>query len=164
MNIIEWKQDKIKGILSTFDRIIIKGYSLQLSNIKQMGYFLSHNNVLLKDFGTYAENVTNSLCSHIESITSNNNRPYKFIYGNNEDKGNIARQILEENPIEEGLICILSNIEVCSTMNIFKNKFYQIHLKILKIHYIFFPFYRNYNKQAPKYHQYHFQHNLTQIK
>ena len=122
MNIIEWKQDKIKGILSTFDRIIIKGYSLQLSNIKQMEYFLSHNNVLLKDFGTYAENVTKSLCSHIESLASNNNRPYKFIYGNNEDKGNIARQILEENPIEEGLICILSNIEVCSTMNIFKNK------------------------------------------
>ena len=41
MNIIEWKQDKIKGVLSTFDRIIIKGYSRQLSNIKQMGYFLS---------------------------------------------------------------------------------------------------------------------------
>ena len=122
MNIIEWKQDKIKGVLSTFDRIIIKGYSRQLSNIKQMGYFLSHNNVLLKDFGTYAENVTKSLCSHIENLASNNNRPYKFIYGNNEDKGNIARQILEENPIEEGLICILSNIEVCSTMNIFKNK------------------------------------------
>ena len=34
MNIIEWKQDKIKGILSTFDRIIIKGYSRQLSNIR----------------------------------------------------------------------------------------------------------------------------------
>ena len=122
MNIIEWKQDKIKGVLSTFDRIIIKGYSRQLSNIKQMGYFLSHNNVLLKDFGTYAENVTKSLCSHIESLASNNNRPYKFIYGNNEDKGNIARQILEENPIEEGLICILSNIEVCSTMNIIRIK------------------------------------------
>ena len=63
MNIIEWKQDKIKGVLSTFDRIIIKGYSRQLSNIKQMGYFLSHNNVLLKDFGTYAENVTKSFAN-----------------------------------------------------------------------------------------------------
>lgn len=66
MNIIDWKQEKIKGVLSTFDRIIIKGYSLQLSNVNQMGYFLSHNNVLLKDFGEYAEKVTKSLCEHIE--------------------------------------------------------------------------------------------------
>ena len=130
MNIIDWKQQKIKGVLSTFDRIIIKGYSLQLSNTKQMGYFLSHNNILLKDFGKYAEEVTKSLCANIESIASNNNRPYKFIYSSDEDKGTIARQLLEENPIQEGLVCILSDIEVCSTMNIIKNgKTKKIELK-----------------------------------
>lgn len=121
MNIIEWKQDKIKGVLSTFDRMIIKGYSFQLCNERQMGYFLSHNNVLLKDFGTYAEDITKSLCKHIEKIAENNNRPYRFLYGNDTDKGELARTILEENPIEEGLICIFSNIEVCSTMNVIKN-------------------------------------------
>lgn len=130
MNIIDWKQQKIKGVLSTFDRIIIKGYSLQLSNTKQMGYFLSHNNILSKDFGKYEEEVTKSLCANIESIASNNNRPYKFIYGNDEDKGTIARQLLEENPIQEGLVCILSDIEVCSTMNVIKNgKTKKIELK-----------------------------------
>lgn len=121
MNIIEWKQEKINGVLSIFDRMIIKGYSLQLSNPSQMGYFLSHNNVLLKNFGDYAENVTKSLCSHIENIAKDNNRPYRFIYGNDTDKASLARQILEENPIDNGLICIFSNIEVCSTMNVIKN-------------------------------------------
>lgn len=121
MNIIEWKQEKINGVLSTFDRMIIKGYSLQLSNPRQMGYFLSHNNVLLKDFGDYAEKVTKSLCNHIENIAKESNRPYKFIYGNDTDKGSLARQILEENPVDDGLICIFSNIEVCSTMNVVKN-------------------------------------------
>ena len=121
MNIIEWKQEKINGILSTFDRMIIKGYSLQLSNVSQMGYFLSHNNVLLKDFGEYAENVTNSLCKHIENIAKERNRPYQFIYGNDTDKGALARQLLEKNPVDDGLICIFSNIEVCSTMNVIKN-------------------------------------------
>ena len=121
MNIIDWKQEKIKGVLSTFDRIIIKGYSLQLSNVNQMGYFLSHNNVLLKDFGEYAEKVTKSLCEHIENIAKVNNRPYQFLYGNDIDKGELARKILEENPIQDGLIGIFSNIEVCSTMNVIKN-------------------------------------------
>ena len=121
MNIIEWKQSKIKGVLSTFDRMIIKGYSFQLCNERQMGYFLSHNNILLKDFGSYAETITKSLCEHIENIAKANNRPYQFLYGNDTDKGELARNILEENPTNEGLICIFSNIEVCSTMNVIKN-------------------------------------------
>ena len=121
MNIIDWKQEKIKGILSTFDRIIIKGYSLQLSNINQMGYFLSHNNVLLKDFGEYAEKVTKSLCEHIENIAKINNRPYQFLYGNDIDKGELARKILQENPIQDGLIGIFSNFEVFSTKKKKKN-------------------------------------------
>ena len=121
MNIIDWKKEKIKGVLSTFDRIIIRGYSLQLSNVSQMGYFLSHNNVLLKDFGTYAEKITKSLCEHIENIATVNNRPYQYIYGNDVDKGNLAKDILEENPVDEGLICIFSIVELCSTMNVIKN-------------------------------------------
>lgn len=121
MNIIDWKKEKIKGVLSIFDRVIIKGYSRQLSNVSQMGYFLSHNNILLKDFGEYAENITKSLCKHIENIATINNRPYQFIYGNDIDKGTLAKQILDENPVENGLICILSNVEVCSTMNVVKN-------------------------------------------
>lgn len=52
----------------------------------KIGYFLSHNNILLKDFDTYAESVTKSLCEHIVNITSNNNRPYQFLYGNDTDK------------------------------------------------------------------------------
>ena len=112
MNIIDWKKEKIKGVLSTFDRIIIRGYSLQLSNVSQMGYFLSHNNVLLKDFGTYAEKITKSLCEHIENIATVNNRPYQYIYGNDVDKGNLAKDILEENPVDEGLICIFSIVEL----------------------------------------------------
>lgn len=83
--------------------------------------FLSHNNILLKDFGSYAEMVTKSLCEHIKSLAKDNNRPYQFCYGNDIDKGELARQILNENPIDEGLICIFSNIEVCSTMNVCKD-------------------------------------------
>ena len=121
MSIIDWQKDKIKGVLSTFDRIIIKGYSLQLCNIKQMMWFLSYNNILLKEFGEYANNITNSLCDHIESIAKKNHRPYQYIYNNDVDKGTLARELFEQSPIEEGLVCILSNIEVCSTMNVVKN-------------------------------------------
>ena len=120
MNIIEWKKDKINGILSAFDRMIIKGYPLQLCNVRQMGYFLSHNNILLKDFGDYANKVTNELCEHIENIAKLNNKPYQYVSSNDIDKATLAREIYVNNP-EDGLVCIFSNIEVCSTMNVVKN-------------------------------------------
>ena len=58
-----------------------------------MGYFLSHNNILLKDFGEYTENITKFLCKHIKNIATSNNKPYQFIYDNDIDKSTLAKQI-----------------------------------------------------------------------
>ena len=90
MNIIEWKKDKINGILSTFDRVIIKGYPLQMCNVKQMKWFLSYNNILLKDFGEYANKVTTELCEHIENIAKEQNKPYQFVFTKDFDKSSVA--------------------------------------------------------------------------
>ena len=46
MNIIEWKQDKIKGILSTFDRIIIKGITFLAFNYSKTIYVGNLSNKL----------------------------------------------------------------------------------------------------------------------
>ncbi len=79
MNILNQYSEKIKGKLSTFDRIIIKGYIRQLCNVQQFKVFLSIKNILWKDFPTYAQNVTKNLCEHIETIASKQNRPYIYI-------------------------------------------------------------------------------------
>ena len=59
MKIIEKFKDKINGFLSgfdrRFDRMIIKGHILQLFSDSEKRYFLSQENVLLKDYGDYAE-------------------------------------------------------------------------------------------------------------
>ena len=52
MNIIEQNQEKINGILSTFDRMIINGYLLNLCNYRQFLYYLIQNKVKLKEFDT----------------------------------------------------------------------------------------------------------------
>ena len=58
MKIIDKFQDKIKGILSGYDRMIIKGYLRQFFSTSGKMYFLSQENVLLKDFGEYAKRIT----------------------------------------------------------------------------------------------------------
>ena len=61
MSIIELFSDKINGVFSTFDRMIIKGYLIPFFNISGRIFYLHEENVLLKDFATYAERTT-KLC------------------------------------------------------------------------------------------------------
>ena len=56
--------------LTGFDRMIIKGHILQLFSDSGKRYFLSQENVLLKDYGDYAEKVTKSIKANIEEMTS----------------------------------------------------------------------------------------------
>lgn len=114
--IIEQYQEKIKGTFSFFDRIIIKGHIRQFFSPSGKKHFLSHNNILLKDFSAYAQSVTEKLCEHIEKITSNFNRPLVYLTSAKTPKEQTATQILHENPVAEGLICALSVVEYCQTL------------------------------------------------
>ena len=67
MNIIEHYSDKINGVLSSFDRIIINGYILSLQNPRQFLFYLISNSVKLLDFHSFAKSQTDSLCLHIDS-------------------------------------------------------------------------------------------------
>ena len=70
MKILNQYSKKIKGKLSTFDRIIIKGYIRQLCNVQQFKAFLSIKNILWKDFPAYAQNIT--VCVQIEKLNNCN--------------------------------------------------------------------------------------------
>lgn len=68
--ILEQYKDKINGTFSFFDRIIIKGHILQFFSTSGKNYFLSEKNILLKDFSSYANQVTNDLVAHVENFTA----------------------------------------------------------------------------------------------
>ena len=58
INIIEQNKGKINGILETFDRMIINGYSLNLCNYRHFLYYLIQNDVKLVDFDRFAQKET----------------------------------------------------------------------------------------------------------
>ena len=70
MNIIEHYSDKINGVLSSFDRIIINGYILFLQNPRQFLFYLISNSVKLLDFHSFAKSQTDSLFLHIDSYAN----------------------------------------------------------------------------------------------
>ena len=122
MNIIEKYNEKIKGQLSGFDRIIINGFSRQLNNKRQFLFYLIQNNCQLKDFKDFAEEHTKSLCNHIDKIVKDENRPTYYVQSPKVNKDEIARGLLQDNPIDKGLVCAISTMELCDTMTVKGNK------------------------------------------
>lgn len=76
MKMIEKFKDKIKGCLSTFDRIIFKGHFCFMHKKENRYYLLSQEKVLLKDFGKFAQKVTGQIKDNAIKIAEEANRPY----------------------------------------------------------------------------------------
>lgn len=113
--ILEQLSDKINGTFSFFDRIIIKGHLMQLFSSSGRGFFLSEMNVLLKDFPSYANQITNDIVSHVENMAVSQMRPLVYLSSAKISKEQTALDVLKDNPVSEGLICILSVVEGCQT-------------------------------------------------
>lgn len=122
MKIINRFKEKINGVLSGFDRMIIKGHIMQLFSDSGKRYFLSQENVLLKDFGDYAEKVTKSLKENVEKILEEAGRPLIYLNSSKTSKEGTAQDVLKRDPVKEGLICVVSTLEMGPSLEIKKNK------------------------------------------
>lgn len=113
--ILEQYKDKINGTFSFFDRMIIKGHLFQLFSISGRKFFLSSLDILLKDFSAYANQVTDQIVSYVENMAAQQNRPLIYLTSSKLSKEQAALDALKNNPVSEGLICILSVVEGCQT-------------------------------------------------
>ena len=114
--ILEQYKDKINGSFSFFDRMILKGHIRQFFSSSGKQYFLSERNVLIKDFSAFAEQVTSSIVSRVEEFAHASGRPLRYLTSPKISKEQTALEILESSPVDEGLICILSAVEYCQTL------------------------------------------------
>lgn len=121
MNILEQYNDKINGLLQSFDRIIINGYILALQNPRLFLFYLISNDIKLVDFKSFAEIQTSSLCTHIEQYIKDNGASLTYLPSARENKDTLARNIFDQNPDKTGLIAAFSTVEVCRTMTVISN-------------------------------------------
>jgi len=115
-------KDRIKGIISGFDRILFRGTLRTISYSKGIEQWLWSEGVRLTEFGPFAEKVSNRLKEHAKAIAGKNGRPFKHIFSPKVSKEEIARQIMEKDKIHKGLICVLSCVEPCQTFMLYKNR------------------------------------------
>lgn len=141
MNILKQYSGRINGTFSFFDRIIIKGYLTRFFTFNGAGSYATQCGVKLKDFSAYAQKVTEELKKSIQEYTEASGRPLVYVPSPKESKEDIAIKALQDNPIEEGLICTISSVEECFSLQPIKNKIGLLELKRTKrkcLHYYFY--------------------------
>jgi hypothetical protein len=110
---IQQHADQISGVLSGFDRLRFRGTLRWLAYTQGMQGFLNYAGVLLKDFKTYVQGVTDQVRSATERLAKDAGRPLIYLDSPRISKEEKARQIAERDGIQEGLVCVLSAVESC---------------------------------------------------
>jgi hypothetical protein len=123
MNHFTKKYEKnIAGILSGFDRLVIRGSLRMLCFQMGMLSFLQCMGVLLKNFGSFVEERTEMLKKASYQEAYRLNRPIEYLPSCNTKKEPIAREIAARDNVKSGLICILKCVEPCMSYEIFRNR------------------------------------------
>ena len=127
---IQKYQEDILGVLSGFDRLLLRGKLQFLSHVTGMMTFLAHVGVLLKDFGSYVEETSLLLKQASFEVAERSKRPNIYLSSRQVRKDNLAREIAEKDNVTEGLVCIIRTVEPCMSYAIVKD--HKTHKLLLK--------------------------------
>ena len=109
-------REKIVGTLSCFDRVIFKGH-LPISFASGLERFLDGFGLLLKDFRSFATDVSDRLAEHAKETAARSGREYRYLNGPTR-KEELARQLAEECGVERGLVCVFGTLEPVQSFRI----------------------------------------------
>lgn len=113
---------KIIGVLSGFDRLVLRGTLRQLAHIGGMHSFLAYKRILLKDFTDYAQSITARIRQQSNEIAEAAGMPVTYLSSSQARKEEVARKLQEQRGIESGLVCVLSCVEPCMGYEIHRNR------------------------------------------
>ena len=105
----------VTGVLSGFDRVVFHGILQRLIRRDGMHFLLQDAKVRLLDFKKFALAATEQVKQASLAEAQRNDRPILYLQSPSIAKQELARKVLAENPVEQGLICVFKAIEPCLT-------------------------------------------------
>jgi hypothetical protein len=109
---------EVIGVLSGWDRLVFRGCIPLLRYLDAMLLFIRHMGILLKDYSDWALHLSDELKRACLAEAIRLDRPVKYLPSSHVRKDELARQILRESPVAEGLICVLTCLEPCCTFRV----------------------------------------------
>lgn len=113
---------RIVGVLSGFDRLVLRGTLRNIAFVAGMEMSLSMRRVLLKDFSAYVQGATASLKAASLLQAERLGRPVIYLYSSATDKDALAREIAAKDGIRKGLIVVLQSVELCRSFDVYRNR------------------------------------------
>jgi len=113
--------DRIVGVLCGLDRVLFRGSLLMICHLRGMNMFLSCHSILNKDFGKFAERISDRVKDHARQYAEREGRPYVYLNSPKTSKEEIAREIRDRDGVQEGLICVLGWVEPCRSFTLRKD-------------------------------------------
>jgi len=105
--------DKIMGVLSGFDRLVFRGHLLPLMRDGGIHAFLNYAGVRLLDFKNFVLKTSDAIKQAATAEAEAAGRPICYLESSRPSKEDLAREILAERPVDEGLICLFKTVEPC---------------------------------------------------
>jgi hypothetical protein len=114
--------DQITGVLSGFDRLVLRGTLRAICYEQGMMNYLSQQSVLLKNFARHVQEVSGRLKKASLAAAEKMGRTVKYLASSQTDKEKMARSIAAEQKITQGLVCVLTSVEVCPSFEVYRNR------------------------------------------
>ncbi len=105
----------VTAVLCGFDRLVFRGSLLSLRRDGAMFTFLTRAGVRLLDFKDFVVATSNRIKAAALAEAADNGRPVHYLESSATDKESLARAVLEQHPVGDGLICMLKAVEPCVT-------------------------------------------------
>lgn len=116
MLLTERYQDKIYGILSCYDRIVIHGTIPGWCYDKGMTSYLYANNIMIFDYPQFAQELRAQVRDNAETIAKENNIEIEFIRKTKAFRKEARiKEIIKERGDHPGLVHIFSSMESCTS-------------------------------------------------
>ena len=108
--------DKINGIITCYDRMIIQGYIPGWSYADGMTAYLKSNDIRIFDFSNFSQPLTEQIRQNAKRIADENGIEIEFIRKLRAfRKDDRIQEIISESGKTEGLIHVFSAMEQCNT-------------------------------------------------
>jgi hypothetical protein len=108
-------QSQVSGLLSGFDRLRFKGSLPQLDCPRTLEAYLAVKKVLHKDFKEFALDLTQRIKAASQRIAEAAGRPFRYLPSSLTRKETLARELIDKEQVQEGLIGVLGCVEPCLT-------------------------------------------------
>ena len=110
------------GVLSGFDRVLIRGSLRAICYPKGMMGYLSATSILLKDFGRHVQAVSEQLKAASQARAAQLGRKVLYLTSSQVRKEDVARALAAREGLTSGLVCVLSCVEPCWSFTVRRNR------------------------------------------